>query len=556
MAILHEIEGPNSGRSYSLQEHTTILGRHPNCDIVLDVGAVSRQHAKVSRAESQYVIEDLHSRNGTFVNDQRVSGPHVLRDGDRVRICDIIFLFQLSSVPVAPAETVSPETTFLEDNESSNSTIMSTVDVLSEREGLRLKVNAEAKLKALIEISQSLGKAISLDRVLQKTLDSLFNVFVQADRGFVVLHDPHRDRLIPRAVKTRGDDQTGGMRISRTIVDRVMREKKAILSSDVATDSRFDMSQSIVDFPIHSMMCAPLIASDGKVLGVIQLDTRDRKLRFNSDDLEVLASTASLVAVSVENAVLHEVVMREELLRRDLALAHKVQQGFLPAERPQLDQYDFCDYYDPAHELGGDYLDYINLPARRLAIVVGDVSGKGIAAALLMAKLSAEVRYCLVSEAAPQEAARRLNQIFCQNRWESRFITLMLAVLDPVAHRITLVNAGHLPALVRRNDGKLETMGEGTAGLPLGVSADVDYPVTVFDVKPGDSVILYTDGLPDAMNRREAFFGREGVVRSLPKGKVSAETICDRLINEVHRFVGEHPQNDDMCLVVMSRRSS
>ena len=133
----------------------------------------------------------------------------------------------------------------------------------------------------------------------------------------------------------------------------------------------------------------------------------------------------------MENAQLHEVALQESVLQRELALAHKVQQGFLPAAPPQVPGYEFFDFYEPANQVGGDYFDYVWIPGGRLAVAVADVSGKGISAALLMAKLSADVRYCLVSEPTPAAAISRLNRAFCESRWEDRFVTLVLAVLDP-----------------------------------------------------------------------------------------------------------------------------
>jgi len=232
-----------------------------------------------------------------------------------------------------------------------------------------------------------------------------------------------------------------------------MASREAVLSADAATDSRFDMAQSIVDFQIHSMMCAPLVSSEGRVLGVIQIDTTDQRQRFGQDDLEVLASVACQAAIAVENAQLHEIAVQEASLRRELAVAHRVQQGFLPSAPPQLDDYEFFDFYEPAKELGGDYFDYIPLPGGRLAIVLADVSGKGVSASLLMAKLSSEARYCLVSEATPAAAVSRLNGIFCGSRWEDRFVTLVLTVLDPARHEVCLVNAGHMPPLLRHGSG-------------------------------------------------------------------------------------------------------
>jgi len=556
MAGLLQAEGPDRGKIYPIEKNCVILGRHPNCDIVLEVGAVSRQHARIVQTASGFFLEDLNSRNGTFLNEQRVHGRQPLKDGDRIRICDLVFSFFEAAPPKKEgSETEITDAAWVDDEERfrRDSTIVSRFDVTAT--GSRVEVNPEAKLRALMEISQNLGKALSVDEVLDKILTSLFNVFTQADRGFIILVDPQTGKLVPRAVKTRRPEDREQLRISRTIVNAVTSTKQAILSADVATDSRFDLSQSIVDFPIHSVMCVPLVGSDRKVLGVIQMDTRQRKARFTPEDLEVLVSAASQVAVFVENAILHDASMREELLRRELALAHKVQQGFLPSEPPNVPEYDFFDFYDPAHEVGGDYYDYIPLPANRLALIMADVSGKGIAAALLMAKLSAEIKYCLASEASPQTALRRLNKVFCSDRWDDRFITLILVVLDPVTHHYWLVNAGHWPALLRKANGEILVVGAEKAGPPLGVSLDASYDFDVGTFDPGDLLILFTDGVVDAMNGNGEAFGNERLMNVLQRASGSPEEVGNSLVQAVHRFVGQQPQADDMCLVIVGRQA-
>ena len=284
---------------------------------------------------------------------------------------------------------------------------------------------------------------------------------MQADRGFIVLRDPRTGRLVPKAVKYRRQDDAQTVRISRTIVRNVMATKEAILSADAATDARFDMAESIVDFHIRSMICAPLVASDGQALGVIQLDALDQRNRFQKDDLDMLVSVACQAAFAVENAQLHEAAMRDQALKRELAVAHEVQRGFLPSAAPRIPEYDFFDFYEPASQLGGDYYDYVELPGGRLAVVVADVSGKGISASLLMAKLSAETRYCLASEPEPAQAMARLNRAFCDSGWEDRFVTMVLAVLDPRRHEVTIVNAGHLPPLWRQRAGRRRAGGRG-----------------------------------------------------------------------------------------------
>ena len=192
---------------------------------------------------------------------------------------------------------------------------MSKLDVSSGPSSLRLQVNTEAKLKALLEISQNLGKALGLDEVLPKLLDSLFTIFLQADRGFIVLRDPQTGRLVPKAVKHRRHDEARND--PHQPHDRQQRDGHARRRSSRPTrpaDSRFDMAESIVDFHIRSMMCAPLIASDGEPLGVIQIDTLDQRNRFNRDDLDVLASVACQAAFAVENAQLHEAALREQAI--------------------------------------------------------------------------------------------------------------------------------------------------------------------------------------------------------------------------------------------------
>ena len=555
MPGLRQTEGPDRGKVYPIDKDCVILGRHPSCDIVLEIGAVSRQHARIVRTGSGFFLEDLNSRNGTYLNGQRVHGRQPLKDGDQIRICDLVFAFFEAAPSQEGESTQVLGAAWVDDEERfrSGSTIMSRFDVTAT--GSRIQVNPEAKLRALIEISQNLGKAISVDEVLDKILTSLFNVFTQADRGFIILVDPQTGKLVPRAVKTRRPEDREQLRISRTIVNSVIASKQAILSADVATDSRFDLSQSIVDFPIHSVMCVPLVSTDGKVLGVIQVDTRQRKARFTPEDLEVLVSAASQVAVSIENSILHDASMREELLRRELALAHKVQQGFLPSEPPDIPEYAFFDYYDPAHEVGGDYYDYIPLPANRLALIMADVSGKGIAAALLMAKLSAEIKYCLASEASPQAALKRLNKVFCTDRWDDRFITLILVVLDPVTHHYWLVNAGHWPALLKKVTGEVRFVGEEKAGPPLGVTNNVAYDSFVGTFDPGDLLILFTDGMVDAMNSNGDAFGQTRIIDVVRRSSGSPEDVGNRLVQEIHRFVGQRPQTDDMCLVVVGREN-
>ena len=559
MAVLRALRGVNPGQLFPLETQTAVLGRHPDCDIVLDVKAVSRQHVRIVHQDGRYYVEDLRSRNGSFLNEQLVEGRQLLSDGDQVRVCDLVFVFHEGTPEAAlsareEAEGIEATAMLVEDDrKGSGSTVMSKLDVSSGTSGLRLAVNPEAKLKALVEIGQHMGRALGLSEVLPKLLDGLFAIFVQADRGFIVLRDRESGKLVPKVVLHRREDSTAPVRISRTIVNSVMETKEAILSADATTDARFDMAESIVDFHIHSMMCAPLIDSGGQALGVIQIDTLDQRNRFGREDLEVLASVACQAAVTVENAQLHEIAVQERVMARELALAHEVQQGFLPAAPPELAGYEFFDFYEPANQLGGDYFDYIPLSGGRVAVLLADVSGKGVSAALLVAKLSAETRYCLASEPTPAAAVGRLNNIFCENRWEGRFVTAVLAVLDPARHEVTLINAGHMAPLLRRPSGEVEAVGEAAGGLPLGVEGGVEYGRHTLTLGPGESLTMYTDGITDAMNAAQQFFGFDRLRAQLGRSGDSLEQISRRILDDVELFVGNQPQTDDMCVTCFGR---
>ena len=559
MAVLVEHKGLGGKTEVELAADTSVLGRHSDCDVVLDVGAVSRHHAQITRVGADYFVEDLNSRNGTFLNGEQVRGRLKLTDNDELRICGLSYRFYHGTPPTDPPQSLDGSSSlamFVDDHtpdtQTGNSTIMSALEVEASQSGIRLSVNSETKLKAMIEISRNLT-TLSVDEVLPKLLDSLFKIFIQADRGFVALKADGDGPLVPKAIKHRRGGDEDMIRISRTIVEQVMTQKEAILSADAASDSRFNMSQSIADFRIRSMMCAPLVDTEGHVLGVIQIDTNDQGGRFQTEDLEVLASVASQAAMLVESAQLHETTLRQNRIERDLALAQRVQQGLLPNTRPKLDGYHFFDYYEPANEVGGDFYDYVPLPGGRLAVLLADVSGKGISAALLMAKLSGETRFLLASQDAPQDAITQINRTMDNDSWEDRFVTFVVTVVDPAANRVTIVNGGHMPPLLRKADGSVVPISDEQAGPPLGVDFDYEYEACDITLDPGEQLVLFTDGFSEAMNEGLDLYGLERLEVAAGASLAEPQGLGSYILDDVRRFVSGHRQSDDMCMVCFGR---
>lgn len=562
MAVLRVIQGSNQGKFYSLERDSMTLGRHPNCDIVLEVQAVSREHARVIKFDDNFFLEDLKSRNGTFLNGEQLEGRRKLNERDQIRICDQVFIFNHGTPEVTienadhfDGKAAGLAAMMVDDEEvfSSRSTITSKIDFSSGRTGLQLTVNAETKLKAILDILQAIGASVEIDEVLRKILDGLFTIFVHADRGFIVLKDRDSGKFIPRATKHRREDDEDQIRISRTILNKVTKDKEALISDDAAKDFQ---GQSIVDFQIHSMMAVPLLSSAGEVLGAMQVDTSNILNRFSQDDLELLAAVAIQAAVAVEIAQLHEMAVREAAIKQDLALASKIQRSFLPDKAPEVEGYEFFNYYYPARTIGGDFYDYIALPDGRIAIVLADVSGKGIAASLIVAKLASEFQTCLVREPTPEAAIARMNGIFCDPRWEDRFVTVALMVLQPRSHEVCIVNAGHMAPLLRHADGTIEEVGQELSGLPIGVADGMDYEPLTINMAIGDSLMAYTDGIPDSQNIRDEFFGIPRLLTEMnAKPFKNVDEMGRHVIDTVRRFSGSQTQTDDMCVTIFGRNA-
>jgi sigma-B regulation protein RsbU (phosphoserine phosphatase) len=558
-------DGTESDR-FDLEEGDTTIGRHPECTIVVDAGAVSRYHAKIvgqsdQGQSDQFLVEDSNSRNGTFLNGQLLTGPQALKEGDRLRISEVELVFHDDSVPEF-ARDGSSEMTFDGANfgivmvdEAETQPLGSgtaKVEFRGSADGLKMAATAEAKLEALMSINANLSNALAIEEVLPQVLASLFDIFPAADRGFVVMENETGD-LIPRWVKTRAaHDETETIRISRTIIREVMDRGESILSLDASEDSRFDSSQSIADFSIRSMICAPLTDSNGVAFGALQIDSMQGHGQFREQDTDLLAGVAAQAGIVINNARMHEQALVQKEVEQDLKLATEVQQAFLPQSPPDSIGFRVRSFYQAANHIGGDYFDYIHLADGRVAIVVADVVGHGVAAAMFMAKLSAETRFCLASEPDVAKAIIRLNDSMSRLHVE-RFITFLVFVIDSKCDLVTIVNAGHMAPVVRASDdGAISEPSAEESGLPIAIDDGMDYESVEFKMNSGDVAVLYTDGINEAMNAADEEFGMDRVRKLTAEGG-EADEVKDRIVKAVLEHVGDAPPFDDMCLVVVER---
>jgi serine phosphatase RsbU (regulator of sigma subunit) len=543
---LQVISGPLSGRLFTLEREVTVIGRNPECDLVLQPKSVSRKHAAVLRKEGGFLLKDMGSTRGTYVNGQKLTQPVVLQDGNTIQIGEVLLSFNSRVVQIS-------------DEDDDQSTVYAAIDVVGSSGNHLPVVKPEAKLRALRLISQELGGTLALNELLERVFNSLFEIFPRAERGFVLLKEPGSDDLVPEVIRSR-TGPAGELSISKTVLNRVLNEGQAILSKDLPKE--FPDSESVSDSRIRSLMCAPLLDQGRKPVGIIQIDTRDGRGRFDQDDLDLLVAVASQISIAVQNAQLHNALVRQRELEQELQFARQVLQTLLPERPASVPGYEFWAYYEPARHVGGDYYGFIpvgpaqadeSVPARRWAIAVGDVVGKGMPAALLTAKLSAEVRRFLQDDADPAAVVGQLNHQFDARVLLDLYITFLLVVLDVQTHRLSVVNAGHPYPLIRRRDGRIEELGKSAAGLPLAIMSDYSYETAQTTLEPGETMILFTDGVTDAMNAANERFG-EGRLRQALGSAPGATAAGEAIVKAVQRHVAEYPQFDDITLVCLARR--
>jgi serine phosphatase RsbU (regulator of sigma subunit) len=504
----------------------------------------------------------MNSRNGTIVNGTIIQGSTPLRDGDMVRICDIELAYyedvQKSEIKIGSQDVrgSSMGIMFVDDGEEQEGMQAVTVKLdarTGSQYGVQLTASPELKLSAILEIMQGLGRTVELDRVLPKVLDSLFTIFIQADRGFIILKDDS-GALSPRWTKTRRPDQEELIRVSRTVLREVMQTKEAIISLDASSDQRFDGSQSVADFRIRSMIIAPLLNSEGEPIGAIQIDSLQQKGGFEQKDLEILIAVANQAGIAIENAQLHERVVQQKLVEQDLELAKQVQLAFLPKELPKVQGYSFFKYYNPAQQIGGDYFDFLELDGNRLAVILADVVGHGVAAAMFMAKLSAETRFAFGSIVDPRKAMAHLNDRITALEAE-RFITMTAMILDKSTNRATIVIAGHMPPIKFDKDGEITEPGSEIGGPPLGIMSDIEFDSCETELLPGESLTLYTDGIFEAPNAQGEQYSIARVRDVIKQAKGDVQLAGDQVISQVKQHIVGCEQEDDMCLVIMGRNA-
>jgi serine phosphatase RsbU (regulator of sigma subunit) len=333
--------------------------------------------------------------------------------------------------------------------------------------------------------------------------------------------------------------------------DRVINEKASVLVRDAQMDEAFRERMSIVEQKVRTLMAVPL-QTEKRTIGLIYVDSPNMFRAFTKDDLSLLTVMANVAAIRIEHARLSEVEEMERRMARELDQAAEIQRSFLPSAAPQVTGADLAGYNAACRTVGGDYYDFFAYPNGRVAMVLGDVSGKGMPASLMMMGLQARVQV-LADE--PQNLAatiNRLNKITCKNCPSNRFITFFICVLDPATGEVVYCSAGHNPPVIVRATGAAENLDGG--GPPLGILSIANYSEYRAKLEPGDVLAIYSDGVTEATNAKEEEFGDERFAEVLAANRQkSAAEIVGAVTQALTEFAAGSPPADDITLMVARR---
>jgi sigma-B regulation protein RsbU (phosphoserine phosphatase) len=344
----------------------------------------------------------------------------------------------------------------------------------------------------------------------------------------------------------------GEIRVSRNVMDEVMLRGKSVLTSDAQHDPRF-ASGTVVLQGVRSVLAVPLGVAE-KVFGIIYADSPIAEGRFTEDHLKVLTTLASVAAIRVENARLVESRLQQERLERELQLASEIQQRFQPTAPPHVPGYELQGISCPCYEIGGDYYDFIQRDDGRLVIALGDVSGKGTAAALLMSSLHAAIHAQTGSHDTLVKTISAVNRYLADNIPPNRFVTLFYAELDPESGAVSFLNAGHNPPLIVHAAGTVEQLASG--GLPLGIRPDAEYREGRTHMQMGDVLVIYSDGVTEAASPSGEEFGPTRLYEVVSRNvDASAAGIRDRIESALTKFSQGTKAADDITLVIVKRQA-
>jgi serine phosphatase RsbU (regulator of sigma subunit) len=538
-------------RSLPLGKPVFTIGRKAENDLQLLSDSVSRQHAEIVYEDDAYYLVDIGSKRGTFVNDQQIARC-ALQHLDRIRIGgdedqQIIFL----------DDTIERASAIFDSSPRLTLTPQQADRVTSANEELQ-------KLARFIEVNQAFKFSLTPDDVLCLIVDAAIEI-TQAERGFLMLRNLSGDLEFKVARDDRRSWLEGAdFAMSRSVVEESFKQNRSVIINDSREAASSIARESVRSLDLRSIACVPLrrfqmtenmdatTVLKRDAVGVLYVDSHVIGGTITETSIRLLESLAFEATKSLENVRLMHEEQEKKQIEQELGVARQVQVALSPTAYKVPDYFEVAAHNIPSRYVGGDFYDFISLRDERSAFVLGDVSGKGVAAALLAAMAQGALQAQFTSNLPLAEVVTSLNKVLVQRSASNRFITLFCATLDPDGH-FTYINAGHNPPVLARANGETETL--TTKSVLLGAFDFVEYKPRQTRLAPGDVVVMYTDGVTEASDADNQMFGDERLEKLVREGvHLGAEEIKQWIMDEVLNFTAGLPQGDDITLIVLKMR--
>lgn len=527
-----------------------VVGRGGGCDLVIRDLAASRKHLEIKPYGDGYECRDLGSSNGTRVNSEKIT-TRELESGDEIRIGTTTMTFFLED----PARSAVPEkTVFLQ-------TIIDASGHTQAPPSSRSKELLEAAYTLMNSMSSSFNSCELVDNILETTMRA-----VRAQRGAVLFAGEDQE-LKPCAecgyVHTIRDGERiltglGEVEISKSVVNRVLNDRENVLLKSARGDGLDDPTKSIAALKLTSILCVPIRTQD-RILGILYIDTDLSDHEYTDDDMLLAAAAGNSAGLALENARIHKDLLDRQRVDQDIEAAWTIQESFLvrdwPTDDPRMEVYGLTR---PAKVVGGDFYDFARLDEDHIGLLIGDVSGKGVPAALTMALLLAEFRLCAAGAEGTAEVMRRLNERMVARSRRGTFCTAALVALNLSNGHLMAANAGHHPIARISADGVSTCL--PASGPPVGILEGVDWSDEESVVQPGETLLLYTDGITEARdgsadteNIREddeyGFAGIERVARQRPER--SPRSLIEAVLADVDQYCSPLAPHDDCTMIAL-----
>ena len=534
-----QLSGIVAGKSvrWRLDAPPLRVGRSSRNTVALEDPTVSKEHAEIVRLGDGLAIRDLGSRNGTRVNGKPAAEPLPFRAGDRLEIGHVVL--EVTAADEAPRIRLS------------EASVIGTTRRLLPEQLLERHTRGGSPAGSVVRLLAEAGRLLVLPRPLHETCDEILRLVgraIPSSRLVLMLREGPDGELRPISTRASGAQAERPLILSSAIARVVLDECASVVTSDALADPRFQAAQSIVSAAVRSAMAVPLF-DDEKVLGLLYADSLDPGVRYGDEDLEVLTLMANMAAVKIKNARLLDAEQERARLAHELGVARQIQLGLLPHVAADLAGCQVEAFIESCTEVGGDLYDFRVRSDGGLTFLVGDVSGKGMGAALLMLSFLSTARVLYEMGGEPGALAASLSDHLGRNAEAGRFVTGFLGFLDPRTGELRYVNAGHPPPRLISATG-LRSL-EAT-GIPFGMIPGATYETGRVTMRPGETLALFSDGIPEAQRGGE-FFDEERLDQALLEAcrEEHLEDVRRRVLARVDEFLAGSPRTDDLTLVLL-----